>query len=194
VSFSPSSLRRSEGYNTRAVYPLGTRRGTLRPAFAVGVGEPPNSPESLCPLAQDKTKMPGATLPESPWLKWPSFTPSKGEAGFDDELIRYKQDIVALYGEAALRQSWLKTCAALKELTDEIVLKGTSIIPEVKYEEMLDLGQEGKDELLKRGAFVVRGVVDKQVADGWFHDLKGYVADNRGDIGGVLITLIPESR
>lgn len=54
------------------------------------------------------------------------------------------------------------------------------------YEEILELGVERKNEMLERGSFVVRGVVDREVAEAWFRDLKQFNEDNKANIGGLL--------
>ncbi|KAH7363810.1 hypothetical protein BKA65DRAFT_590247 [Rhexocercosporidium sp. MPI-PUGE-AT-0058] len=126
--------------------------------------------------------MPGV-LSEA-FASWPVYTSSKGEDAPPEELIKYKKDIVALYGEDALKSSWMKVCKELEVLTAEIGEKGTNIIPEASYEEMLDLSKEKKAELQKRGCFVVRGVVSEELATKWYKDLKNYYEDNKPKVTG----------
>ena len=128
--------------------------------------------------------MPGV-LSEA-FTSWPVYTSSKGEDAPREELIQYKKDIVAQYGEEAIKASWLKVCKELETLTDEISEKGTSIIPEVSYEEMLDLSEEKKAELQKRGCFVIRGVVSEEQATKWYKDVKKYYEDNKPKVTGEL--------
>ena len=128
--------------------------------------------------------MPGAL---QTWPIWPEFSAAKGEADPTGELLQYKKDIVAIYGEEAIKKSWLKVCKELESLTEEIADKGTAIIPEVKYEDLFEMGKEKKEELKKRGCFVVRGAVSKEQAMTWFGNLKGYYADNKADISGKYI-------
>ena len=49
--------------------------------------------------------MPGAL---QTWPIWPEFSAAKGEADPTGELLQYKKDIVAIYGEEAIKKSWLK--------------------------------------------------------------------------------------
>ncbi|KAH7417572.1 hypothetical protein BKA64DRAFT_658222 [Cadophora sp. MPI-SDFR-AT-0126] len=126
--------------------------------------------------------MPGV-LSEA-FTSWPVYTSSKGEDAPPEELIQYKKDIVAQYGEEAIKSSWLKVCKELETLTDEISEKGTSIIPEVTYEELLELGEDKKAELQKRGCFVVRGVVSEELATKWYKDVKKYYEDNKPKVTG----------
>lgn len=125
--------------------------------------------------------MPGAL---QKWPAWQEFTAAKGEADPTGEFIQYKKDLVAIYGEEAIRKSWLKVCKKLESVTDEIADKGTAAIAEVRYEELFDLSSDQKQKLKDTGCFVVRGVVSENLATEWFNDLKTYVADNRPNIGG----------
>ena len=86
--------------------------------------------------------MPGAL---QTWPIWPEFSAAKGEADPTGELLQYKKDIVAIYGEEAIKKSWLKVCKELESLTEEIADKGTAIIPEVKYEDLFEMGKEKKE-------------------------------------------------
>lgn len=125
--------------------------------------------------------MPGAL---KTWPEWPEFTAAKGEADPTGSLIKYKQEIVDIYGQENIQKAWLKVCKELETLTGEIADKGTSIIPEVKYEDMLNLSEEKRNELKKRGCFVVRGVVSEDQANTWFKDVKQFYQDNKDDISG----------
>lgn len=118
------------------------------------------------------------------WPEWPVYTAAKGEKVDPAELVQYKKDIVAQYGEEAIKASWLKVCRELEVLTDEISEKGTNIIPEVTYNEMLELSGEKKAELQKRGCFVVRGTVSKEQATTWYKDVKQYYEDNKPRVTG----------
>lgn len=126
--------------------------------------------------------MPGAL---SKWPAWPEFTAAKGEADPTGEFIQYKKNIVAIYGEEAIRRSWLKVCKELETVTDEIAEKGTLAIPEVQYEDLFTLNPERKEALKNTGCFVVREAVPRNLATEWFNDLKTYVADNRPNISGM---------
>lgn len=125
--------------------------------------------------------MPGAL---KSWPSWPEYSSSKGEADPTGSFLQYKQEIVSIYGQEAIQKAWLKVCKELESLTEEIADKGTSIIPEVKYEDMLTLSEEKKEELKKRGCFIVRGVVSEEQATTWFNDLKQFYQDNKPYIGG----------
>ncbi|TVY84971.1 Uncharacterized protein LSUE1_G000846 [Lachnellula suecica] len=125
--------------------------------------------------------MPGAL---KQWPAWPEFTEGKSEPDPTGELIQYKKEIIAIYGEAAIRSSWLKVCKELEKVTDDISEKGTAAIPEVSYTELFELSPERKQVLKDTGCFVVRGVVSESLASEWFDNLKAYVADNKPNIGG----------
>ena len=117
-----------------------------------------------------------------PWPDWPEFIKEKGEE--NDDLLKFKHEIVNEFGEESLRRSWLKVCKELEKITDNLAEKGTSAIPEIPFEELFTLSEERKQNLKDIGCFVVRGVVDKDQADKWFSELKTYVAENRAQITG----------
>lgn len=121
----------------------------------------------------------------SEWPNWPEFSFKDAEKG--DDLIAYKKAIVEKYGQEALMQSWLKACKELESLTREISKAGTSYIPEVEYEKLLTLSPDEKQKLMDVGCFKVKGVVPRKQADGWFRDLKEYVAMNMAAIKGMLV-------
>ena len=124
------------------------------------------------------------TMPSSngEWPDWPELTPETGE--LDPENVKIKKDIAATYGEAALRKSWIAVCDKLKDLTNDITTKGTSVIPELAYDDVFKLSDIEKQRLRDVGCFVVRGLVPEETANGWFEDLNNYVKENKGAIGG----------
>ena len=116
------------------------------------------------------------------WPDWPELTPETGE--LDPGNVKIKKEIATMYGEAALRKSWLAVCERLKTLVDEIATKRTGVIPELAYDDVFKLGEEGKQRLRDVGCFVVRGLVPETTANNWFEDLNKYVQENKGAIGG----------
>jgi hypothetical protein len=116
------------------------------------------------------------------WPAWPEFTPSKAEA--KDDLVAIKKTIVDEYGQEALTKAWLKTCEALKTVTDDLAERGTGGIPQIEFEDFFKLSDEEKQRFKDIGCFVVRNVVSKEQADQWFADLKDYVAANKSNVSG----------
>ncbi|KAH8656648.1 hypothetical protein BGZ60DRAFT_417436 [Tricladium varicosporioides] len=127
--------------------------------------------------------MPGRI--EKKWSPWPQlmFHPQMLEKRGEGEV--YEKMILEQYGAEALKKSWIETCKALEQVTDEISEKGTSIIPIMNLEEFMAASTSRKEELKDRGCFVVRGVVPKDEATRWYHDLKDYVTDNKDSITGM---------
>ena len=123
--------------------------------------------------------MPGKLLQ---WPEWPEYTFAKAEK--NDDLLQYKKEIIAQYGEDALRKSWLNVCEKLAKITDDLAEKGTSVIPEVNFEDLSNLSEEQKQHFKDIGCFVVRDVISDEQTTKWFLDLKKYVADNRDQISG----------
>ncbi len=120
--------------------------------------------------------------PGDEWPDWTEWTREKAE--LDPENIEIKKEIEALYGEAALRKSWLAVCDRLKSLAAEISTKRTSIVPELAYDDFFKLSDGEKQRLRDVGCFVIRGLVPEETANGWFEDLNNYVQENKGAIGG----------
>src|SRR5271154_1431360 len=117
--------------------------------------------------------MPGRAVE---WPAWPEFVFDKAVEGENKKDIDYrvaKKAIVEEYGESSLREGWLKTCAELEKVTDEIDAKGRTIIPilTMKDVEAGLVSSEQRDELSRVGCFVVRGVIDPAVATEIFQDL-----------------------
>jgi hypothetical protein len=123
--------------------------------------------------------MPGRLLQ---WPEWPEFTFENAEK--NEDLLQYKNEIIAQYGEDALRKSWLKVCGELAKITDDLAEKGTSAIPEIPFEDLLNLSDEQKQRCKDTGCFVVRDVIPDEQTTKLFWDLKKYVADNRDQISG----------
>lgn len=123
--------------------------------------------------------------PLDTWPAWPEFTSIPNDEQSDD-LASYKSAIIQEYGQEALTKSWLKVCSELKKVTKEIREKGSAVIPEISYSDLQSLSQEQKEEYKKVGCFLIRGVVDKDVAEEWFKDLKSYVAENKDLVTGML--------
>lgn len=110
------------------------------------------------------------------------FTPENGETG--EEFVQYKRAVVAKYGSEGIKKSWIEVCRELGKITDGLASKKTSIIPEIEYSEFAGLSDERKQQMREAGCFVVRAVIDEKVADGWFEELKTYIADNKKDVSG----------
>lgn len=122
--------------------------------------------------------------PLETWPAWPEFTADAAEKA--EDLMQYKNIIIKEYGKGKLRASWLKVCSNLEEVTKEIQEKGNKIIPEISCEDLESLSAEQKDKLKDIGCFLVRGVIQKEVADKWFSELKSYIANNKEMIKGAL--------
>lgn len=117
------------------------------------------------------------------WPAWPEFVYTKSAEGLEDADYHAAKDaIIKEYGQAALTQSWLKTCAELENVTEEIIQKGRDIIPIIPYEgiESGAVSEEMVARLKKTGCFVVRDVIPRETVDKLFTDLKEYTAVNKG--------------
>ena len=105
--------------------------------------------------------------PLDTWPAWPEFTSIPDEEQSDD-LVNYKSAIIQEYGQEAITQSWLKVCSELEKVTREIREKGSAIIPEISFHDLQSLTEERKEECKKVGCFLIRDVVNQEVAEQWF--------------------------
>jgi hypothetical protein len=122
--------------------------------------------------------------PENDRPAWPEMTKEGGE-NYPDNVL-YKKEIMAKYGEKAIRQSWTKVCHNLAQLTENIAKKQSSVIQEIQYADLPTLSEEEKDEFKNVGCFVIREVIPEYTANEWFQPLQQYVAENKDTITGSL--------
>ncbi|KAH8689439.1 hypothetical protein BGW36DRAFT_308058 [Talaromyces proteolyticus] len=121
----------------------------------------------------------------APWPEWREFVEDKStlqEYEGDPEFLAIKKQIDEEYGEEKLRRSWLKTCAELEELTEEIKEKGSQIIPIIDMADVRRGCVAIKDvaEIRRVGCFVVRNVIEQCEMDRLYRDLKNYLSINKG--------------
>ncbi|KAK5112065.1 hypothetical protein LTR85_011646 [Meristemomyces frigidus] len=115
---------------------------------------------------------------------WPSFTPADDDPSdtFSKEL---KASIISEYSASALRTSWVKTCAALEDVTARLRSQGKASVPVLSYDEVVSPDNADALKRMKAaGCFIVRGVIPTEVAAREFEDLQTFIADNKGSITG----------
>ncbi|KAI9737875.1 MAG: hypothetical protein M1834_009245 [Cirrosporium novae-zelandiae] len=118
------------------------------------------------------------------WPEWPEFHAPEGIQKDAEELRSYKKKIIDEYGEESLRKGWLKTCENLKQVTDSIAEKGTLAIPKIEFDELKKLSDARREQLKDAGCFVIRNVIERDLVNKLFSDLKNYVDANGDKIGG----------
>ena len=126
--------------------------------------------------------MPGRA--DDKWSPWPQLTlaTAKGVQPGTEECTKI---ILSTYGAEALKKSWIEVCKRLESVTDGIASQGNSVIPQLGLEEFLAADVATRDTLKNTGCFIVRQVVSEQQATDWYHELKGYVEDNKAQITGM---------
>lgn len=113
------------------------------------------------------------------WEKWPSFPAlAKGKTGPD--FAKSKQAVIDEFGTDALNQAWVKTCQALEGVTREICEKSSACIPQISFQEALNMSEGSKQRIKAAGCLVVRGVFSEEEATDLYHDIKQYWAENPG--------------
>ncbi|KAK7418774.1 hypothetical protein QQX98_003792 [Neonectria punicea] len=129
--------------------------------------------------------MPGKLLS---WPAWQEFeTPSKDVSPDTfTSSSKAKAEIIAQYGEEALRKSWLRVCKDLEVVTDRLSALGSKAVPVLDMKEIQDgdLSDARRSELKSSGCCIVRGVIESAEATSLFQDLKDFVAENKDSISG----------
>lgn len=126
--------------------------------------------------------MPGRT--DDKWSPWPQLTLATAK-GVQPGTEEYTKAILSTYGAEALKKSWIEVCIKLKSVTDKIASQRNSVIPQLGMEDFLTADVTTRDKLKDTGCFIVRQVVSEQQATDWYHELKGYVEDNKTQITGM---------
>lgn len=120
------------------------------------------------------------------WPAWQEFKQVDKETSTDEDYIKAKRDVIAQFGETALRTAWLKVCADLVAITEDIASKGSASIPVIDASAILNNTLSDADEakMKKVGCFAIRGVIPKDEAKQQYQNLETYLADNKGTIKG----------
>lgn len=120
------------------------------------------------------------------WPAWKEFGVAPDKTTQGPEFAKAKADIIAQYGEDALRRSWVKVCSDLEAVTENLSTLGSASIPIFQMEDTRDhgLSTEQRTQIKSRGCCVVRGVIPEADAKALFQDMKNMVAENPGKIPG----------
>ncbi|KAF3992870.1 hypothetical protein FT663_00780 [Candidozyma haemuli var. vulneris] len=78
----------------------------------------------------------------------------------------------------AFKESWLRLKDAYAKGLEEIKEKGSDVIPSVTLDELSDMDKTKKDEILKRGCVVIRGVIPEDEAAGYKDEVLEYAEKN----------------
>lgn len=80
--------------------------------------------------------------------------------------------------EQEIKTSWVRLLRALRKENEIIAQKGSNVIPQIQYCDLENGIASLKDEILKRGAVVVRGVVPEAEARAYKQEVEEYVQKN----------------
>lgn len=125
-----------------------------------------------------------------------AFTSLSGgpKAPLPDRFRQLKCDL-ARGREADITASWGRLLRALRHENEIVASKGPSVIPQIEYSG-LDSGLEAMgDEIRKRGAVVIRGVVPEAEARAYKEEIEDYVRKNpstRGESASNVDTAVGE--
>ncbi|KAH6886861.1 hypothetical protein B0T10DRAFT_563095 [Thelonectria olida] len=122
------------------------------------------------------------------WPAWSEFLTPPEDVSQDTFTFsaKAKAEVIAQYGEVALRQGWLRVCKDLEDVTEKLAKLGSAAIPVLEMSEVLSegLSDARRSELKSSGCCIVRGVLSNKEATAKFHDLKDFLAKNEGNIPG----------
>ncbi|KAI1214220.1 DUF1479-domain-containing protein [Annulohypoxylon truncatum] len=120
------------------------------------------------------------------WPAWKEFGLAPDESSRGTDFANAKAEIIAQYGEEALRQSWLKVCKELETVTENLSALGKDSVPVFQMEEIRNhgLSDEQSATVKSRGCCVVRGVIPEAEANVLFQDMKKMVVENAAQIPG----------
>lgn len=118
------------------------------------------------------------------WPAWPEFTAADATHIKEPDLLSIKKTVIAEYGSEALFQSWIKVCHELQAVTEEIVEKGSRIIPVFDTAEILSNGfsEAQQAEVQRIGAFICRATIPEAETNSHYDDMTKYVAENKKSI------------
>lgn len=106
---------------------------------------------------------------------------SKSSKGLNDSYGEIKKQLIK--DPVALKESWLRVKKALAAGIAEIKEKGSDIIPTISFAELHAFSEEKRQEILKRGALVIKGVIPKDEAKALKTDVIEYINDNPHTVG-----------
>ncbi|EXJ79536.1 hypothetical protein A1O3_07815 [Capronia epimyces CBS 606.96] len=128
--------------------------------------------------------MPGI-LAAREWPAWPEFVSPKDvptSAADEATFQATKAAVIQEYGEKALTESWIQTCAELEKVTAEIVDKDRDMISILKMEDIVAgrVSDETRARMKETGCFVVQNVIDPATTNQLFADLDRFTEVNKG--------------
>lgn len=80
--------------------------------------------------------------------------------------------------EEIIKASWDRLLKRLKVENDIVAQYGSKVIPEVQFDHLDEELRNSKQEIQKRGAVVVRGIVPEEEARGYKFELDEYIRKN----------------
>lgn len=83
----------------------------------------------------------------------------------------------------ALTASWLRLKRSLREEVEKIKSLGSRTIPSIEFSDLHNLCEKKREEILKRGSFVVKNVIQKEEARILKSDIHEYVKKNPNTTG-----------
>ncbi|CAH2352845.1 hypothetical protein CLIB1423_08S02388 [[Candida] railenensis] len=100
----------------------------------------------------------------------------------DPVYSKLKQRLVRKQDVSAVKESWKRLLIALESEVTKISTQGSSYVPSVQWEDIRKNNYQIPDSASKlfkeRGALMVKGLVDEQKIDKWFHELTDFCKEH----------------
>lgn len=80
--------------------------------------------------------------------------------------------------EEAIKASWNRLLKRLEVENDIVAEQGSKVIPEIRFDHLDEDLRNSREEIKKRGAAVIRGVVPEDEAWGYKFELEEYIRKN----------------
>lgn len=145
-------------------------RASLRPLSAAQVPRRSSS-HATSAVTESQTKREGDISD--------SFASLSGvkDVPLPDQFRVLKASLVAGREEKII-SSWTRLLERLKVENEVVAKKGSKIIPEVRYDQLDEDLRNSREEIKKRGAVIIRGVVPENEARGYKFELDEYIKKN----------------
>lgn len=91
--------------------------------------------------------------------------------------------------EDKIKASWTRLLEALRTENDIVAQRGPSVIPEIRFDHLQQDLDLFKNEIKKRGAVVIRGMIPEDDARGYKFELEEYIRKNPQTKGTAAVCL-----
>lgn len=160
-------------------------RASLRPLAAATQVPRRSSSHATNAAAESRTKREGDISDSFASLSGVKHVPLPDQ-------FRVLKASLAAGREEKIVSSWNRLLERLKIENEVVATKGSKVIPEVRYDHLEEDLRNSREEIKKRGAAIIRGVVPEDEARGYKFELDEYIRKNpqtKGETSLILLAL-----